>query len=84
MAGVWHGEAGEGACWAAGCEHGYYYLDGDAVGGVCSVGDIKRWRRSGGKARNQCMHKGEAEVEDNTAMHRGKVNHAITYMDSPN
>ena len=35
VVGVRDCEAGQGACWAVGGEHCYYYLDGDAVGGVC-------------------------------------------------
>ena len=49
MVGVWDCEVGQGACWAARCEHGHYYLDGDAVGGVYQVGGWEVGRDGGGR-----------------------------------
>jgi hypothetical protein len=62
VVGLWNGEVGEGACGAVGCEHAYYYLDGDAVGGVC---EVEVWRgeevelvgRGGWDVDNVCKRK---------------------------
>lgn len=62
MVGLRDCEVGEGPCGAFGCEHAYYYLDGDAVGGVC---EVEVWRgeeaelleRRGRDGDNVCKEK---------------------------
>jgi hypothetical protein len=62
VVGLWHCEVGEGACGTVGCEHVDYYLDGDAVGGVCEVGgwrceEIELVGRGGWDVDNECKEK---------------------------